>query len=182
MQYYTGTYLSSLRPQARVLEIGPGHGLLSYMAGEHPNCNQIECWDISPASMDLTKDALARLTASDAIELRLVDLFDAPSGDFDAVIFCEILEHMEYPAEALAKLRAQLAPGGSVFINMPINSPAPDHLFNQPSPEALASFIEAAGFEITDHRYFPATNYTLERARAKALTINCVFVAKASSD
>ena len=61
--------------------------------------------------MDLTKDALARLTASDAIELRLVDLFDAPSGDFDAVIFCEILEHMEYPAEALAKLRAQLAPG-----------------------------------------------------------------------
>ena len=58
---------------------------------------------LSLASMDLTKDALARLTASDAIELRLVDLFDAPSGDFDAVIFCEILEHMEFPRRGLFK-------------------------------------------------------------------------------
>lgn len=178
MQYYAGTYLNSLEPGARVLEIGPGHGLLSYMAGENPNCDQIECWDISPASMDLTKGALDRLSASNDIKLRLVDLFDAPSGDFDAVIFCEILEHMEHPKEALEKLRAQLAPKGTVFINMPINSPAPDHLFNQPTPEDLAVFIEAAGLEIVDHRYFPATNYSLERARDKALTINCVFVAK----
>ena len=141
-----------------------------------------KCWDISLASMDLTNNALARLTASDAIKLRLVGLFDAPSGDFDAVIFCEMLDRWNFPARALAKLRAQLAPGGTVFINMPINCPALDHLCNQPSLGAFASFIEAAGFEITDHCYFPATNYILERARANALIINCVFVAKVSSD
>ena len=180
MQYYANSFLKSLKPGSSVLEIGPGHGLLSYMAGESTNCARIECWDISSTSIEQTRHALKKLSISSIIDLRLVDLFDAPEGNFDAVIFCEILEHMEHPKQALEKLRKQLAPMGKVFINMPINSPAPDHLFNQSTPEDLAAFVEMSGLKIIDYQYFPATNYSLQRARDKKLTINCVFVAEAA--
>lgn len=85
---------------------------------------------------------------------------------------------MEKPADSLAVLRSLLAPQGGLFLNMPINSPAPDHLFNCDTPETLEQFVVDAGYRIVDRAFFPATNQTLEAARKKKLTISCVFVAK----
>jgi hypothetical protein len=63
-----------------------------------------------------------------------------------------------------------------LFINMPINSPAPDHLFNAETPEKLEEFIVQSRLRVVDRAFFPATNQTLENARRKNLTISCVFV------
>jgi hypothetical protein len=75
-------------------------------------------------------------------------------------------------------LRSLLTPQGRLFINMPINSPAPDHLFNTESPEELVDFIAARGLTIEDAAFFPGTNQSLQRARDKKLTINCAIIAK----
>jgi len=60
---------------------------------------------------------------------------------------------------------------------MPVNSPAPDHLFNLDSPETLLQFIEDAGFKVFDHAFFPASNQSLKMARKKKMTISCAFIA-----
>lgn len=176
MTYYRNTFLANNKDGYSHLEIGPGHGLFLYFAAADPRSGDVHSWDISEASIALTKDALLKLGLTELPKLELVDLFKGPTGNFDSIVFSEVLEHMEQPKESLEVIRSVLAPDGRLFINMPINSPAPDHLFNAETPEALGDFIKGCGYKILDQAFFPATNQTLEDARRKKLTISCVFI------
>lgn len=177
MEFYRRSFLTSNREGYSHLEIGPGHGLFLYFAAADPRAGKVSAWDISEASIAMTAKALRKLGLAELPALELQDLFKGASGSFDSLVFSEVLEHMEKPAEALAVLRSLLAPEGRLFLNMPINSPAPDHLFNADSPEELEQFVVDTGFKIVDRAFFPATNQTLEAARRKKLTISCVFIA-----
>lgn len=179
MDYYRSTFLARMPQGYSHLEIGPGHGLFLYFAASDPKVGSVTGWDISEASISLTKDALQTLGLEKLPELKLQNFFDSPQETFDSVVFSEVLEHMEQPREALEYIRPLLSDRGRLFLNMPINSPAPDHLFNMDTPEDLHAFVENAGFKIVDHAYYPATNQTLEASRRKKLTISCVFIATA---
>lgn len=178
MRYYRDVFLAGNHQGYSHLEIGPGHGLFIYLAATDSRSGKIEGWDISEASADLTREALRKLGLNQLPLLRLQDMFDNPTGSFDSVVFSEVLEHMEEPGEALKVLRNLLSDEGRIFINMPINSPAPDHLFNTETPEALVDFIAGHGFKIEETAFFPGTNQTLQQSRDKKLTINCVVVAR----
>lgn len=178
MRYYRDVFLAGNKDNYSHLEIGPGHGLFIYLAASDPRSGHIEGWDISEASADLTREALRTLGLKTLPTLRLQDMFDNPTGSFDSIVFSEVLEHMEKPGEALDVLRSLLSADGRLFINMPINSPAPDHLFNTNTPEELVDFIASRGLAIEDAAFFPGTNQTLEQSRAKKLTINCAVIAR----
>lgn len=178
IDYYRSAFLATNRPGYSHLEIGPGHGLFIYLAAADKNAGDVTGWDISESSIDSTKSALKTLGLSKLPKLELQDLFKGPKGAFDSVVFSEVLEHMEEPRAALDVIHSVLAPGGRLFLNMPINSPAPDHLFNLDSPEDLVAFVEGAGFTIEDQGLFPATNQTLDMARKKKMTISCAFIAR----
>ncbi|MFZ5617264.1 MAG: class I SAM-dependent methyltransferase [Pseudomonadota bacterium] len=178
IDYYRRAFLATNKPGYSHLEIGPGHGLFIYFAAADPKAGKVTGWDISESSIDSTRAALKTLGLSNLPALELQDLFKGPSGAFDSVVFSEVLEHMEEPRAALDVIHSVLAPGGRLFLNMPINSPAPDHLFNLDTPEDLVEFVEDAGFAIEDQGLFPATNQTLDMARKKKLTISCAFVAR----
>ena len=177
MRYYRDVFLAGNKQGYSHLEIGPGHGLFLYLAASDSRAGHIEGWDISEASAELTREALRTLGLEPLPTLRLQDMFDNPAGSFDSIVFSEVLEHMEKPNEALDVLRDLLSADGRLFINMPINSPAPDHLFNTETPEQLVEFVAGRGLSIEASAYFPGTNQTLEQSRAKKLTINCVIVA-----
>jgi 2-polyprenyl-3-methyl-5-hydroxy-6-metoxy-1,4-benzoquinol methylase len=175
--YYRDVFLAGNKPGYAHLEIGPGHGLFLYFAAIDPRAGSIEGWDISEASAEQTRHALTLLGLTRMPVLRLQDMFETPTGAFDSIVFSEVLEHMEKPGEALGVLRDRLSADGRLFINMPINSPAPDHLFNAESPEALVAFVGAHGLKVVDSAFYPGTNQTLEQSRAKKLTINCALIA-----
>jgi 2-polyprenyl-3-methyl-5-hydroxy-6-metoxy-1,4-benzoquinol methylase len=177
IDYYRTAFLATNKQGFRHLEIGCGHGLFMYFAAADPKAGPLTGWDISEASIASTRRALEKLGLSAFPKLETQDLFAKPSGSFDSIVFSEVLEHLEHPDEALKVIRGLLAEGGRLFLNMPINSPAPDHLFNMDSPEALAEYITRAGFSILDSVCFPATNQTLELARKKKLTTSCAFIA-----
>jgi len=178
IDYYRRAFLATNKPGYSHLEIGPGHGLFIYFAAADPNAGSVTGWDISESSIDSTKNALKTLGLQSLPKLELQDLFKGPKGAFDSVVFSEVIEHMEEPRAALDVIRSVVAPGGRLFLNMPINSPAPDHLFNLDTPEDLVDFVEAAGFVIEEKGLFPATNQTLEAARKKKMTISCAFIAR----
>ena len=160
------------------LEVGPGHGKLLAMACNDPRAGAIAAWDISPASIESTRVALEAMGVSRMPSLDLLDMFDAEPRQFDSVVFSEVLEHMEEPGAALDVLHSCLSDRGRLFIHVPINSPAPDHLFNMPDPEAMRRFIESRGFEMEDVYYAPLTGYDLDKAAKRALTISCGFIAR----
>ena len=180
--HFATQYLPRLAPGSRHLEIGPGHGLLLYFASQCAAVSTITGWDVSPTSIEKTRSALARLGARLSPELALQDMFlaEAPSPDqrFDSLVMSEILEHLEDPGAALLAAGRALRPGGHLFVNVPANSPAPDHLFLINSPEHAASLVQQAGFEVVEVQAFPMSGATLERARKHKLAISCVVIAR----
>ena len=67
-------------------------------------------------------------------------------------------------------------PGGRLFVHVPVNSPAPDHLFLLRSPDEARVFVSRFGFDVAVAHSFPGANLTLDRAIATGSTISCVFV------
>ena len=179
--FYRRDFLDNLPDGTRHLEIGPGHGLLLAYACDSPQVSDACAWDLSPTSVQHTEVALQRMGTARMPRLQVANLFDAPEDDFDSLVLSEVLEHTEAPAEALQAVRALIRPGGLLFLNMPINSPAPDHLFNLPAPEDVDAFVSAAGFQVLERRYAPVTNSTLDRARRMKLTISCGLIARRST-
>jgi 2-polyprenyl-3-methyl-5-hydroxy-6-metoxy-1,4-benzoquinol methylase len=181
---YALKYLPSLRPRADLLEIGPGHGLLLFFAASSSVDSSLSAWDVSPTSIAQTRRALDLLGVTRPITLTLQNLFEADSAmqttRFDAITMSEILEHLEQPVQALKAAAQWLRPGGSIWVNVPANSPAPDHIFLVRSPEHAEELVREAGLEVVASHAFPMTGATLERARKGKLAISCVVVGRRS--
>lgn len=83
-----------------------------------------------------------------------------PSGDFDVILWIEVIEHIDYPVEELAYMRQLLRPGGIIYLTTPnFNSISrrvlggrwtvidyPGHLTYY-TPASLRKLFEKNGFE-----------------------------------
>jgi 2-polyprenyl-3-methyl-5-hydroxy-6-metoxy-1,4-benzoquinol methylase len=182
LYHYANDFLGGLRPGSSLLEIGPGHGLLLYLATRSANVGQVTAWDISKASLEMTQHALDVLQAPRAARFEEKNIFEpsimAPEngGMFDAVVLSEVLEHLEQPEQAVRVLFHLCRPGGRVWINVPANSPAPDHLYLVNEPDEAKRLVSDAGFKVVDVANFPMTGVTLDRAIRQKLTITCIIV------
>jgi 2-polyprenyl-3-methyl-5-hydroxy-6-metoxy-1,4-benzoquinol methylase len=178
--FYRKQFLGNAPDHYDYLEIGPGHGLLLYQALSDDRCASVMAWDLSQASIDATREAIVALGAKREARLLLQDLYDAKGYEkqFDCVTFSEVLEHLEDPHGALLSLYEILKPGGRLYVNVPINSPAPDHLYLLKSPEESLAAVTKAGFEIERSAFFPMTNHTMEQAVKHRLTISACIIGK----
>jgi hypothetical protein len=93
-------------------------------------------------------------------------------------VLSEVLEHLERPKEAIEIIGQLLKPDGSVWINVPANGPAPDHLFLVRSPAEVAALVEAAGLKIEREAAFPLAGSNLDRALRQQLPISCCVTAR----
>lgn len=173
-------FLTRAPAGAKYLEVGPGHGLFLYFASQVEQIADLEAWDISQSSIAETQHALQTLGATRPIAIIEQDVLVAPTrrDEFDMAVISEVLEHLERPDLALQSLQAALKPGGRLYINAPVNSPAPDHIYNWASTDAFKQFVIDQGFEIEQEKLFPVTGATLDRALRKNLAISCVIIAR----
>jgi 2-polyprenyl-3-methyl-5-hydroxy-6-metoxy-1,4-benzoquinol methylase len=161
------------------LEVGPGHGLMLHYAAGDPRCASVEAWEPSAEGLDATRRCLQKLGAGRPVKLLRKDVTVPPmrdAGPFTSVVASEVLEHLESPRAALRTLHDILEPGGRLFVNVPLSSPAPDHIYLFRHPCEIAGMVDEAGFRIERTHEFPQQGYTLERALAKAVTVSCVVI------
>lgn len=181
MKHYSERFLPSLKDGANLLEIGPGHGLLLALAAREKRVGSLDAWDVSEASLETSKHSLAALSPQARVRYKLRDIFSGDPGEderFDAIVFSEVLEHLENPEAAVDVIFSLCRPGGLVWLNVPANSPAPDHLFLIRHPDEAAALFRSAGFEIVETANFAMSGTTYEKAVADRLTISCVVVAR----
>ncbi len=187
MRYFRDTFLDKAPDGFTHLEVGPGHGLLLALAASSGRCARAEGWDVSASSLTSTREALDGMgVPADKVTLKAVNIFDAsdataqdlPEASFQSITFSEVLEHLEDPAQALRALARLLAPGGRIFVNAPVNSPAPEHIYLFRTPEEVEELVRAAGLEIEDSLFAPCTGATLDRARRLNLTISTAVIAR----
>jgi SAM-dependent methyltransferase len=180
LTFYRSEFLPMLPKGYNHLEVGPGHGALLYLTVTDPRHGTAVGWDVSPGSIEATRRTLEVIGIDEKVELVCQDMFDAPSqiDTFDSIVVSELLEHLEDPLKALRSLITYLKPGGRILVNMPANSPAPDHLYLIDKPHEMTDLMKAAGFEVEKSELFPMTGYGLERCLRDKLTINCVAVGR----
>ncbi|MER5770043.1 class I SAM-dependent methyltransferase [Streptomyces sp. NPDC001985] len=175
LQTYVERFLPALRPGNTLLEVGPGHGLLLALAAERPGV-RVTGWDVSASSLANTADALERMGVRTA-RLEHRNLHDPGTAEsFDAVVASELLEHVDEPDEAVRRLRGLTRPGGRLFINIPVNSPAPDHINLWRTPEEVHAYLRDGGLRILGAEVFPMTGYTEREARDNRATLSCALV------
>jgi len=94
-------------------------------------------------------------------------LADAPRATYDLVTLVHSLEHVEDPVAVLAAVRPRLAPGGTLFVEVPHAGTVelwrpeprrwildlPAHLYHF-TPGSLTGLIAAAGFRVQDVQLF----------------------------
>ncbi len=179
--FYLDRFLARVPSGGDYLEVGPGHGLLLRFAANAPAVRSVTGWDVSDSSLAATRAMLDALGVTRPITLQRHDIHQpAPAGvAFDAIAVSEVLEHLEQPEDALVRLRALLRPGGVIYANVPVNSPAPDHIFLWRDPAEVEALVTACGFTIVDREAAPATGYDLRRAMDSRYTVNCLIVARA---
>jgi 2-polyprenyl-3-methyl-5-hydroxy-6-metoxy-1,4-benzoquinol methylase len=168
--------------RGRHLEVGPGHGLLLWMALQGRPA-AATAWDVSRTSLERALHTIEQLGRPAEVAIALVeqDLYGSDAtGRFDSVVISEVLEHVERPLEALQRLRERMPVGGCIFVNAPVNSPALDHIFLFRTPEELATIVEQAGFQVTHSVFAPASGLTERRARKMGFAISTAIIGRAT--
>jgi 2-polyprenyl-3-methyl-5-hydroxy-6-metoxy-1,4-benzoquinol methylase len=161
------------------LEVGPGHGLMVYFASQSPLASRIEAWDVSEVSLSHTRAALDLLGAGKPVSLVATDVMEArPSRIYDLVVISEVLEHLERPDLALRSLRKAVAPAGRLFVNVPLNSPSPDHIFLFSTPDEVRELVEGAGFVVDELELFATQGRPIASALRQRVSISAGVVAR----
>jgi 2-polyprenyl-3-methyl-5-hydroxy-6-metoxy-1,4-benzoquinol methylase len=148
-------------------------------AARDARCKSLTGWDLSASSLESTRVALESMQTKREAHLAARNIVeDDPVGqEFDSIICSEVLEHTEDPGRALRSMLASLRPGGRIFLNVPVNSPAPDHIYLWSDTADLGHLIADTGFAIDSFIELPPTGKTLALARKYALDISCIVVA-----
>ncbi len=180
-EMFLNAVLGSAKRPFDYLEVGPGHGLMVYFTAGSPLCQSLEAWDVSAVSLGETRAALDTLGLSAPVALVETDILQAkrPDKKFDLIVISEVLEHLEAPDVALRFLRGCIAEGGRIFVNVPLNSPSPDHIYLFSSPEEVTALVEGAGFKVEQFSLFATQAKRIESALANKISVSAGVIARA---
>lgn len=175
---FVSQFLPSISDKTNLMEVGPGHGMFLSMAALEAPDAELHAWDISDTSLDATVSTLKQLGITKNIETKACDLVasDFSKDCFDAIVCSEVLEHTDKPDKAIQNLTEALKHDGKMFLNVPVNSPAPDHLSLWRHPDEVKEYYTSTGLLLEDFKCFPGTGLTLERALKQKADITCVGI------
>jgi 2-polyprenyl-3-methyl-5-hydroxy-6-metoxy-1,4-benzoquinol methylase len=102
--------LEPFRQRNRILEVGAGRGWFLKQAREAG----WETW-----AVEINADALEylRRTGTSRILVQPAEEFDAPASSMDAVRMWDVIEHLQSPRRAIARIRHALRPGGILRVS-----------------------------------------------------------------
>lgn len=123
----TGPYVPSAAEKRdtryRFLQQVPVHGtVLDAGCGGFRTLRRLRQWrpDLRFSGIDIS-DVAAQ--CPEGVDFHRIDMerdrFPFADAQFDAIVFCHVLEHLVYPMNALEEFRRILKPGGRIYIEAP---------------------------------------------------------------
>lgn len=130
--------------ERKVLDVGAGDGLMVKLLIE----KGVKCIGIddNEIAVQLSKDM------NIPVELMSAYKLSYPEETFDAVLMGDVIEHLEYPSEALYEVSKVLKPGGMLYITTPPRKTSgglhDKYHFREYYPQELVAFVAPLGFEL----------------------------------
>jgi 2-polyprenyl-3-methyl-5-hydroxy-6-metoxy-1,4-benzoquinol methylase len=130
---YRNDFLRSLPPQARVMELASGHGVLSLLGAEERPDLQLEGIDISPPAVAVADRILGASGHGDRVKFAVEDIVaferDNKGGKYQGIIAAMLAEHLEDPRPLFRSISRLLDKDGLVFFSTAIESAQKDHIY-----------------------------------------------------
>ncbi|NOX58508.1 MAG: class I SAM-dependent methyltransferase [Planctomycetes bacterium] len=157
--FFETEFLPHVHDTGCVCEIGCGHGVyLGKTLAAHHSTTGVAI-DISPAALEVAQRMLGYYQiGSQRVEFAQDDLrhrLRRDDGCAQAVICCEVLEHLPDPQRALHELRRILGEGGTALLSAAIRMESVDHLYVFRTHDEVIEMIEKAGLRLEASRVIP---------------------------
>ncbi|MGP0073341.1 MAG: class I SAM-dependent methyltransferase [Bryobacteraceae bacterium] len=166
------SFLKSLpAKQGRIASIGAGPGYEIKLISDALPGWKIESYDTSQEAHHRAAKCLDFFQVRVPIHFEDLFPFDVPAANlrqqYDAIVLCEILEHLTDPGAALRAVRECLREDGRAFVTMAINIAQEDHVFLYPDIASCRAQIAANGLECTSEWIAPRAVFGVPKNREK---------------
>ncbi|HVH82561.1 MAG TPA: class I SAM-dependent methyltransferase [Stellaceae bacterium] len=163
----------------KYLEIGPGHGYYFRRAAALGNFTRMVGVDISPASVELSRDIMRhhQVKTGAEIDIQQADFLQFSKNEtFSCIVMGEVLEHVEKPGIFLRKVAELSALSTHIYITTCLNAPAIDHIFLFSRLTEVEELAADSGLVVTDRFVAPYVGRSIDECEAERLPVNVAYV------
>lgn len=147
-------FLRCLPPNASVLELASGHGVLGLLAAEERPDIRVEGVDISPPAVAVANRLLGvsghagrvKFVVRDALQIDKT----VPEEKYGGIISAMLAEHLPEPTPLFSAMSRSTSKNGIVFFSTAIESAQRDHVFEFHQESQPLQMAEMAGFRVTN--------------------------------
>lgn len=174
---FRNNFLRCLPPDAGVLELACGHGVLSLLAAEERPDIQVEGVDISPPAIAVADRLLHVSGHSGRVKFATRDALQTNGSDagegFQGIISAMLAEHLPEPKPLFSAMGRMVSKDGLVYFSTAIESAQRDHVYEYNQESQPLQMAEAAGLRVkslvSDAGHAAAGGRFLPRATAMIL-------------
>ena len=146
-------FLTSLPPNANLMELASGHGVMGLLAAETRPDIHVRGFDISPPAVAVSQRLLGvsghgqrvSFEVKDALKLDL----NEKGGTYQGIIAAMLAEHLEDPRPLFRVIAHHLADDGLVFFSTALESAQRDHTFEFHRETEPLKMAEEVGLRVT---------------------------------
>jgi len=150
---YRDDFLKALPPNARLLELASGHGVMGLLAAETRPDIQVNGFDISPPAVAVSNrlrgvsgnEHRVTFEVKNALKLNLGE----SRGTYQGIIAAMLAEHLEDPRPLFEVIAHHLADDGFVFFSTALESAQRDHTFEFHRESEPLKMAEEVGLRVT---------------------------------
>ncbi|HLH77652.1 MAG TPA: class I SAM-dependent methyltransferase [Candidatus Binataceae bacterium] len=154
-------------PKGRLGAVGIGSGFELVRASRILSCWHIEGYDQEQAMCEqarkLLKFCQVPINVAINIEFPLAEFDPRFAQVYDALILCELCEHLRDPGRALVNAARYLKTDGQAFVTMAVNIAQEDHVFLYPSLDACRRQLEESELVTVSEWAIPQSAFVTPR-------------------
>lgn len=150
---YRDDFLKALAPNAKVLEIAAGHGVMGLMAAQERLDISVEGIDISPPAVAVANRILKASGHGSRVVFKVKNALDIEQensrGQYQGIVAAMLAEHLEDPRPLFRAIAHLLADDGIVFFSTAIESAQRDHVYEFNHESEPLKMAEDEGLRLT---------------------------------
>ncbi len=174
---FRNNFLRRLPPNARVIELACGHGVLSLLAAEERPDIQVEGVDISPPAIAVADRLLNVSGHAGRVKFATKDALQtngsSSEGGYQGIISAMLAEHLPEPKPLFSAMGRMVSKDGIIYFSTAIESAQRDHVYEYNQESQPLQMAEAAGLRakwlVSDAGHGSAGGRFLPRATAMIL-------------